>query len=367
MKLDLDTLFKLFEQIEKETLLEREQGPVSLIEGENDVSKAEIQNFMESMRFRISEKWGQPSSDSNIDRASITRFLDNIQGENLQQKIESLESFIKDCEEKCIEEQNISQVLGNLQFLDSFSAIVYDFNSQTSGFLFESLLAALLKGEQKSIAGGETDVEDIIFDDEAEGPKGPVSVKLLAKRSQQNLGSTANNVRAIRKFKQPMTYFVAIKKQSTKDTMQIDFYQFSLGFAPIPATNRNPENNKNIENLNRKIAADLKIPEQGYPGDVNIKFSQWDSSDKYELKDSLLQALPRIGTLTLSSREVIANIAQKYSQRLGSDLIKMYSDLIEIKNSMNAYFLNSPEAKQQVNKAASHAESLKEKIQKFTE
>ena len=366
MKLDLNTLFEMFQQIENENLQERETGPAS--QAVENVSQNEIENFMESMRFRISENWGKPSSESNIDRASIDRFLKNIKGSNLQEKIQSLQSFVTECEDKCIQEQSISEILGNLQFLDSFASIVYEFNSQTGGFLFESLLASLLEGEQKSIAGGETNIEDLFLRDGEEGPVIPVSVKLLKNRGNQDFGSVNNNIEGILKFKQPITYFLAVKSPSEEGAMKIDFYRFTIGIQPIPPKPSNFKDaetrNKNIERINSEVAQKYNIPEQGYPGYYNLAFSDIGKGGRVDIKsEQIANNQTFLATLLLSPKEQISNVAQKYSQRLGTDLIKMYSDLVEIKNAMNSYFLDSPEAKQQINKAASHANSLKEKIE----
>jgi hypothetical protein len=95
-------------------------------------------------KFALSEKWGDPSSD---DRQIIERFFDNIQGDTLQEKISSVQNFIKDCDESCINESKIETIIGNLVFLDSLAGVIEDFNAH-GGFMFEALLAALIKGTQ---------------------------------------------------------------------------------------------------------------------------------------------------------------------------------------------------------------------------
>jgi hypothetical protein len=109
--------------------------------------------------FKISENWGKPGHE---DRQALSSFLRNIRGGTLQEKVASLETFVSDCKANCIAAKNVPEILGNLVFLDVLSSIVYDFNAATSGFLWESLLAALIEGEQKAAEGGiNTPIEDL--------------------------------------------------------------------------------------------------------------------------------------------------------------------------------------------------------------
>ena len=174
-------------------------------------------------KFALSEKWGDPSSD---DRQIIERFFGNIQGDTLQEKINSVQTFIKDCDESCINESKVETIIGNLVFLDSLAGVIEDFNAQTGGFMFEALLAVLIKGTQVTeLAGGNLPIEDLLDSD----GETPLSLKFFFKGPKYVKGSVDNLRNGIERFQKPITYIVALKEREGKDILGVDFYQFTIG------------------------------------------------------------------------------------------------------------------------------------------
>ena len=55
-------------------------------------------------------------------------FTSKIAGNSLAAKIESLNSFVAECDAGCAAQKDVSEILANLVFLDSFQSVIYDFN-----------------------------------------------------------------------------------------------------------------------------------------------------------------------------------------------------------------------------------------------
>ena len=62
--------------------------------------------------------------------------------------------------------QRLKQLLVILFSLIPLAGVIEDFNAQTGGFMFEALLAALIKGTQVTeLAGGNLPIEDLLDSD----------------------------------------------------------------------------------------------------------------------------------------------------------------------------------------------------------
>jgi hypothetical protein len=148
--------------------------------------KEDVTKTLQLPKFALSEKWGDPASD---DRQIIERFFSNIQGDTLQEKISSVQTFIKDCDESCIQESKVETIIANLVFLDSLAGVIEDFNNQTGGFMFE----AFFKG-YKTVSG-----------------------------------SVKNLKNGVERFQKPITYIIGQKERQDKSILGVDFYQFTVG------------------------------------------------------------------------------------------------------------------------------------------
>ena len=275
-------------------------------------------------KFKISEQWGTPGTE---DRKTISLFLNKIQGSSLQEKINSLEIFVKGCDEACVTSKDVPEILGNLVFLEALSSIIYDFNAKTSGFLWESLLAVLIEGEQIAAEGGRnTPIEDLV---DAEG--NALSLKLLKKGSMYIGGSISGIKRAFEQFGQ-VTYIIVTKEGDPE--MKMDFYELLL----------TPEN---FARYSRSIK-DLKEASGT---------TQWKIHQKiYEQN--------KIATLSLGSPKSIKNIAAKYADRLGEGVTSIFNSLDSLTTNINQYFVAAPDSKQSGLSAQRNALVLKQKVDK---
>jgi outer membrane murein-binding lipoprotein Lpp len=261
-------------------------------------------------KLRISEEWGKPKSE---DREQIARFTKQIKGDDLATKIESLNSFASRCDKACANTKDVAEILGNLVFLDALSSVIYDFNAQTGGFLFEALLAALLGGDARQVAtagGPNQDVTDI-FDDKGR----PMSLKFFFDTGSKNVGGSYNNLnQAIEDNKSVMYYLVALKQRAESgDVMSIDFYEFTVG-------------------------------NENYRGDFTL--SDWRSAKaetQFKIPVNTEIKIPgyKLGNLNFGSRTDIANIAGNYVDKLSGTLRELYGNIDYLSKNVNAYFLEN--------------------------
>ena len=281
--------------------------------------------------MKLSEKWGEPGSD---DRKLIEMFTSKISGNTLGEKIASIQSMIKDCDEKCVNAKDIPEILGSLVFLDSLASLVYDFNDKTGGFLFESLLAALLGGKARQVptpGGRYQPIEDLLDAEDR-----PLSLKLLFAGPKYIKGSENNLDAAVKKYQMPVKYIVALKNRvhKTGEVLSIDFYSFTVG------------------DKSQKIPGDFDSTQLGRRNGINVSNIMY--KDYY------------LGTLDLGSRTKIREVANKYVDRLGNTLTGIYQDLDTLSKHVNEYFLNSPEAKDSAIKAQTDAKKLGEKTKELS-
>lgn len=288
-------------------------------------------------KLRISEQWGTPGAE---DRKIIEMFTSKIAGNDLGSKIASLQSMIKDCDEACVNSKDVGEILAGLVFLDSLASVIYDFNDKTGGFLFESLLSALLGGKSRQVptpGGPNQAIEDIVDSD----GETPLSLKFFFSGASQYVkGSHKNLNRGIEKYQRPIRYIIALKNRSGNDVLSVDFYGFDIG-------------------------------NENYPGDFNGRGadivggrSYYGSGNGLPVKDATSKSF-KIGTLDLGSRKEMQQRAQKYVDRLGENLFDIYSELENLTNNVNKYFLNSPEAKGAALAARQNADALKADTEKL--
>jgi len=274
-------------------------------------------------KFALSEKWGDPSSD---DRQIIERFFSNIQGNTLQEKISSVQTFIKDCDESCINESKVETIIGNLVFLDSLAGVIEDFNAQTGGFMFEALLAVLIKGTQVTeLAGGNLPIEDLLDSD----GETPLSLKFFFKGNKYIKGSIKNLKNGVQRFQKPITYIVALKEREGKDILGVDFYQFTIG-----------------------------DKEQGIEGDFDVTDVKAGNIYTPKLPDSMM-----IARLDFGSREQLRSIANKYVARLGQRVTDIFDAFADLTNNLNIY-LTDFENKTIGAQAAADADKLAKSVEK---
>ena len=339
--LSKDMLWKMFDEVFTETQALKEEMSST---GTGDDSKS---ISLVIPKFRISEQWGTPGSE---DRKVIELFTSKIQGANIKEKIASLNSFVAECDAACASAKDVSEILGNLVFLDSLASVIYDFNPMTGGFLFESLMAALLGGNAQQIdtgSGADQDVTDIIDNNGR-----PMSLKFFFEGGSQYIhGSFHNLKRDIIKHGQPMVYLIGLKNRKNKDkkVLAIDFYEFTVG-----------------------------SPDDGIEGDYDVRDIGWDNGlpisyiigakqrgrpakgEEGQPRQRQKKTSYYLGTLNFGDREEMKAIAQSYATRLGSLMLDIYQQIDELSTNVNTYFLESPDAKLSASTAArQNAKTLK--------
>ena len=207
---------KLYEQKWRQFLLQEEAPPGTSVDTEDKVIKIP--------KFRISEKFGEPGS---ADRQIIESFTSKIEGGDLKAKIKSLNTFASNCDSECIDNLSVDKILANLVFLDCLASVIEDFNPKTGGFLFESLIAALIGGDAAQIkaAGGiNTPTVDVVDNNGDQW-----SLKFFFHDGSKYLkGSYDNLVDAVKKG--PVNYLIGIKNRESKggEVLSIDFYKSTV-------------------------------------------------------------------------------------------------------------------------------------------
>jgi len=284
-------------------------------------------------KLRISEQWGEPGSE---DRQIIEMFTQKISGKTFQEKINSLQNFVKECDESCVRAKDISEILGSLMFLDALSSVIYDFNATTSGFLFEALVSALLGGDAKQVpttGGRDQDVIDI-FDESGQ----PLSLKFFKSSGSGYIHGSEDNLKAsISKQHKPIIYLIGIKNTDGKDTLSLDFYQFTVGLTPY-------ENRKLPKE--KRIKGDYTYKQLGTSN--GLRTSQVIGTAKSRVKSGGFH----VASLDFGTREEVKSIAERYVDKLGSVLLGIYQNLEILSESVNEYFLSSPDNKAKLIKAA---------------
>ena len=133
-------------------------------------------------------------------RQQLMQFLDDIQGDDLKDKVEGIAKFYaadvsqltaatKDMSPK----KQISYALGYLTFFKTLTKIIAHFNASSAGFSFEAFLGVLLGGTQ--VPTGEGTIADLVSGDGT-----PVSLKLYTAGSLKVGGSFTDLVNDLRRF-----------------------------------------------------------------------------------------------------------------------------------------------------------------------
>lgn len=305
-------------------------------------------------KLRISEQWGTPGKE---DRQIIEMFTNKIKGDTLAAKINSLNSFVGDCDKACAGTKDVSEILGNLVFLDSLASVIYDFNPMTGGFLFESIMSALLGGTSRQVTtgveGSGQAVVDI-YDDKGR----PLSLKFFfADGSKYIKGSYDNLRRDIINEGQPMVYLIGIKNRNHKDgkVLAIDFYEFTVGV------------------YDEGIDGDWDVTRVGTEngllvGDIIGRKKQGRQKKGEEETPRLRQKETDfyLGTINFGSREEMKKVAQNYADRLGSVLYEIYDQIDSLSTNVNEYFLESPDKKESALRAQKNAVQLRKDTEDLT-
>ena len=265
-------------------------------------------------KFSLSEKWGNPTSQ---DRKTIEMFTSRIPGTTIAEKINSINSFVSECDSDCVDNKDVTQILSNLITLDCLSSMISDFNPQTGGFLMEAFLAGLLGGKKSAqIPAADGKVEDI-YNYEGE----PLSVKFLAPTSDISASQKLLN-RHFERYKSPIKYLLVQKQKQDKEVMGLKFYTFTIG---------------NDEYQGDFNASQLPLPQA-----------------------PVISRSTEIATLDFGSKEQLRAVAGRYIDRLGQRVVIIFDELSQLIDNINRYLITDDKFAGRV--AAKNAAVLKKKI-----
>jgi hypothetical protein len=299
-------------------------------------------------KLRISEEWGKPRSG---DRSAIRTFARKVKGENLEQKIESIDSFISDCKAACIKSRGTPEMISNLVLLDALSAIIYDYNASAGGFLFEGFISMLLGGQSRQVQAGAGGIEDIITN---KGEK--LSLKFFKEGGSKAVGGSLGDLRDSVEAGKPMKYLVVLKATGAQTVTQINFYEFTVGtngrayrvsqkptkYVDPETQEVNPEYQKTGYIYPKEepipgdfIAEDYTKGIAGVSGIPTLK-----KAPHFEIPVS--QVIKKITPydLKFGGPKFMRNLANTYVDLIGNDVAVIYEDLESLSTNLTSYFVD---------------------------
>jgi hypothetical protein len=163
-------------------------------------------------------------------RQQLAQFLNNIQGNSLQEKLKSLSDFYKmddtfkqKLSAASSSSKAIAEAISYLTFFKTLTQVITNFNASAAGFTFESFLAVLLGGSQIATGGG-------TIADFKTGAGEPVSLKLYKEGNLEVAGSYRDLVNDLLRDGK-MRYICVTKNLSGAPGAQegnLKFYSFSF-------------------------------------------------------------------------------------------------------------------------------------------
>tara|TARA_R100000808_G_scaffold13845_1_gene33208 strand:+ start:1641 stop:3350 length:1710 start_codon:yes stop_codon:yes gene_type:complete len=172
---------------------------------------------------------GEGADIQGPERQQLMQFLDNIEGDDLQDKVKGLAAFydadpsaLLDKTKDMSAKEKISAALGYLTFFKTLTKIIAHFNASSAGFSFESFLGVLLGGKQIPASGANT-IADLV---DRQGV--PISLKLYTEGQLKVGGSFTDLVNDLRKYGK-MQYVAVTKTLNDEKTAgKLDFYRFDF-------------------------------------------------------------------------------------------------------------------------------------------
>jgi len=189
---------------------------------------------------------GEGADIQGPQRMQLMQFLDDIQGDDLMDKIDGIAKFydadvsqLTAKAEGLSPKEQISMALGYLTFFKTLTKIIAHFNASSAGFSFEAFLGVLLGGKQ--IATGEGTIADLV---DQQGV--PISLKLYTEGQLKVGGSFTDLVNDIRKYGQMQYVAVTKDLDDEKQSGTLNFYRFNftldnLGTILLNAGVHNPD------------------------------------------------------------------------------------------------------------------------------
>lgn len=221
MKLDLDSLFTLFEELEKlentGLIQEREQPPLST---SSDSITFEIP------KLHISEKWGD--ADGNPpERQELQRIVQAAFGSKVGKvgaMLKSLEEQMNSIVAETTKTKDIKKLLSRLILLDTMYRLFSSFQASPAGFVNESFMSVFYGGGQIPAVKAKGKIGDVIV--EKNGRE--ISIKTLRPNASVH-GSKRDLSNSINRATDKTVTFDVFEKQSENDkVVALNYYTFDV-------------------------------------------------------------------------------------------------------------------------------------------
>jgi len=186
-----------------ELSFDKPKAPTTLQEQEATKFEKGREFVLSLPKFAPNENWGDPNT---ADRQSVSRIFDAIGGDaTLEAKL----AFLERITDPSANITGTRRIISSLILLESLSSILTSFQAAPAGFVFESFLAALLRGHQIPATGANT-IADLQAFSQLKGSENlSVSLKLLNPNTKIE-GSYTDLVDSLNN-EGTMTYVVARK------------------------------------------------------------------------------------------------------------------------------------------------------------
>jgi hypothetical protein len=249
------------------------------------------------------ESWGILGTSARRKVESYTRHL---VGDTPGECIDNLVSF-QDLKHNMDDTKGI---VSQMILLHSLSALLDNFRDSSAGFVFESYLAALLKGERvvETNAKGNLPTEDILIG--AKWNTYPVSVKLLKddKKNSRINGSINGLLSALQKYDH-ITYLVVLKSIIGR---KLRFIEFVIGEDNLQEilslTTRSALLTDALGEMGEREGTIEAISELIKSNSSRLSPSKWSIGLKYMLEDPFysIAQVKNLGTIDLNESKFVS-------------------------------------------------------------
>ena len=226
--------------------------------------------------------WGSLSTPTDAHpisddaRYQLARYLKNIEGTNIKQKIQTLNDFFEGKDAPTSFENNsdrIQKVISYLVFYKTLTTIITNFNASSAGFAFESFLAVLLdadSGRQIPASAGSTIADIIVYQGSL-----PISLKLYSETSLKVGGSYRQLVEDLTDSdKADLMQYIAVTKD-LKDLVKGDPLS-RQGTLTFYGFNFTLDNFLEILNLKEKEASLFQLPKSFWNPNISQTYRDID-------------------------------------------------------------------------------------------
>lgn len=219
MKLDLENLFTLFEELESLSVLTEKPTP--------QVASSQSITF-EIPKLHISEKWGDadrnPPERQELQRVVGAAFGNKAGNGKVGEMLKSLEGQMVSIINKTTRTKDIKKLLSRLILLDTMYRMFSSFQASPAGFVNESFMSVFYGGGQIPAAKAKGKIGDVII--EKNGRE--ISIKTLRPNAYIH-GSKRDLSNSINRAKDKIVTFDVFEKQTeSTEVVALKYYTFNV-------------------------------------------------------------------------------------------------------------------------------------------